>query len=157
MSAAEDLVIDDALDLSARTRLPETVAGNFFSLLSGNVVVRVMGFLTIAYMARRLGPSTYGQLSWVQAVYGVGLVLMDSGLYALGIRAISQMVREKQRVVNTFAPLRVCLGVLLAALVSGWIVFATNSPTVRWLTFIYSLGIAATAFNWIGHSSVCSE
>ncbi|MGF1669320.1 MAG: oligosaccharide flippase family protein, partial [Balneolaceae bacterium] len=60
-------------------------------ILSGDVGVRVVGFLTTVYLARTFGADGYGIIIIGLSVLGVALWFTDLGLNTLGTREISKI------------------------------------------------------------------
>lgn len=63
---------------------------NFLLNSSGNIIGQFIGFMCIAYLARVLGPSSYGIFSFTQSYYAYFLLLTDLGLSLYIIRASNQ-------------------------------------------------------------------
>lgn len=63
---------------------------NFIALTSADLLRRLFGFFTIAYLARILGTETFGALNIAYAVLAYGLVLSSGGLTTVGIRSLAQ-------------------------------------------------------------------
>jgi len=62
---------------------------NIFYVFSGDVVVRMVGFLVITYLARILGSSDFGVISIAAAVLAYGSILSNCGLAILGTRKVA--------------------------------------------------------------------
>ena len=77
----------------------QTVARNFFALVSGEAVARLTAFATTIYIARTLGAESYGVIGFALAVILYLSRIADGGMefFGLGIREIAE---DRERVVS---------------------------------------------------------
>ncbi len=70
----------------------QTVARNFFALVSGEAVARLTAFATTIYIARTLGAESYGVIGFALAVILYLSRIADGGMefFGLGIREIAE-------------------------------------------------------------------
>jgi len=69
-------------------------ARNALFLFGGEGASRLLGFLTAAVLARRVGVDGFGQIGFATAILAYGMVITDFGLVSLGTR---EMARDKSR------------------------------------------------------------
>jgi len=63
---------------------------NFLYLASGEVISKVFGFFTTIYLARVLGIASFGEYSWVMAVFSYLYMLSNFGIETYGTKAVAQ-------------------------------------------------------------------
>lgn len=122
------------------------IARNFASVTAANLISRALGLLAVIYLPRVLGPKGFGQVSWAQSVFTIGLYFGDMGLRTLGIRTISQRREEKDTIVSNYFSLKVLLSLGTALMIIPFAIFFSKSDTTRWLTVLYGLSLLATGF-----------
>lgn len=76
--------------MSGSQPLVQTVTRNFLKLGAGELIARVIGFLTMVYLARFLGVEAYGIIGFAYAVLLYFTGLADFGIEALGPREIAE-------------------------------------------------------------------
>ena len=123
---------DASLGLSRVTR-------NFSSILVGNAVVRGLSFVTVMYLARVLGPQSYGQLGIAQATYTIGTNLADLGIQTIGMREVAQKPAKRRTLIPQFVFLKLCLAVVVALGLSVFALRSQDSKTGGWLIIAYGL------------------
>lgn len=140
---------------------------NLVSLFSADMMRRVLGFISVVYLARVLGASAFGWISLGFAVLAYGTVLSAAGPPTFGMRHIAQKGSDdiagviiSERLLSAF-----CIYVLIAACSFLWIPLGTE----RWLILIFAASIFPQAFflDWyfqgketmkiIGAARVCSS
>ncbi len=71
------------------TGLWSRLLGNAWWLFTGAAGRSVLGFVVSVYLARVLGPETYGQVGYALAVLAYFILFTDGGLQVLGTRAVA--------------------------------------------------------------------
>jgi len=120
-------------------------------LLAGEAASRILGFLTTAVLARRLGLDGFGQIGGAAAMMSYGVVFTDLGLITVGTRSIARDRTVAAGLAGDLAPLRLLLG-LAAATVMVLVALVLPRPaTVRWLVLLYAgaVVVQSTILEWV--------
>ena len=124
---------------------------NYFAVLAGNLFSRAISFGVVAYLARVLGPTAFGEWAWAQAVLVFGLLVADWGLQTQGIRQLAERPEDAHRTVSAYLGLRLVLGILAAIALAAFGYLAAPSRPIAHLTALYGVSLLATALlpEWI--------
>lgn len=119
----------------------------FFGRLAGMVI----SFLATAYIARNLGPSNYGELS-----YAVSFVSIFSFLAVLGIdqvlyRDLIQHPEDRGRYMGSALALRLVASVLAAVLCGGFALWFSPRDISLFLIFLLSFSFILNAVQIINY------
>lgn len=127
------------------------VGKNFLAVSAGNLVSRGISFVTVAYLARVLGPDGFGELSWAQAALGFGIIVADWGLQTQGIRVLAERPDQARRTASTYVGLRIAIGLLTATGLAAFGYLTAPSRSTAHLTALYGASVLATALlpEWI--------
>jgi len=121
----------------------KSFARNLFSLLSADIVRRLLGFASVAYLARILGAEAFGSINIGFAVLSYGIMVSSMGLAHLGAREIAKGAPDD--VVNDFLSLRLVLaGATVAITVSASLLLISDTTTGL-VVSVFSLSIFAYA------------
>jgi O-antigen/teichoic acid export membrane protein len=75
---------------------------NFFFLSSAEIVSKILGFLTTAYLARKIGVDGFGDYGFVLAVYAYFALLANPGYDIIGARETSHSENEQSGLLTSF-------------------------------------------------------
>ena len=137
-------------------RLPQLTTGqrivkNLLSLTTANIISRLIGFVTIAYLARILNASGFGQISFAQTIIAYFMLLSDLGLRAFGVREVARDKKQIKKHVNNILTLRIILAIISFGLLLIFIAFI-NKPT-EYKTLIAFCGLSlfpsALSLDWL--------
>jgi len=119
--------------------------------LSLDRVLRLLvGLFVGVWMARFLGPATFGQYSFSAALVALFGVFSRLGLDGVLVREIVRFPQARDELLGTAATLRLCGGVLAAAAATLCAVFLRpQDETVQVLTAIIALTLVFQAFDVI--------
>ncbi|MBI5464642.1 MAG: oligosaccharide flippase family protein [Ignavibacteriales bacterium] len=119
---------------------------NILSLFTSDVVRRVLGFFSLAYLARTIGMEEFGAVAISWTVLSYASVLSSAGLHVMGVRTVAQKSQEfgvgemvLTRFVNALAVLFVtaCIIVVALPLVRfGWLILLTSCSVVLHALFL---------------------
>lgn len=84
---------------------------DLLGLLMAQVVVKVIGFLAFAYLARTLSQQSYGAVEVVISLAGLTLLLIDFGLGQIGVREL-KLKNGSEDVVHAIPTLRAMIALI---------------------------------------------
>lgn len=116
------------------------IAKNFSWLLVGSVISGGLNFLTIVYLARKLGVYSFGLFQFAQAFLVYLLIIVDSGLSTFGIREISNDKSRSSEISINIIMLRLLLATIIFVLSALMVWILPLSQMLRLLfAFTFSL------------------
>jgi O-antigen/teichoic acid export membrane protein len=138
---------------------------NFLAIVLSDLGRRLLGFFTIAYLARRLGPSDFGAINIGFTILSYAGMAAMAGLGTFGARAAAR--GELGPVAATLTGARF-VNSMLMLLVVGCIAFVLPDRSTAALILLFSLSLVPNSFNlewyfqgkeamgWIGASRALS-
>jgi O-antigen/teichoic acid export membrane protein len=123
---------------------------NTVAIGSADLVSRLLGFVATAYLARRLGASSFGLISIGFSVLGYVTLFSSPGLHIMGIRKVASSNHGERAWTSDVTTLRLILaviGIILAALISLPIVKTTSA---WWMIVLWSCAALplAASLDW---------
>lgn len=123
-----------------------TLVGSFAQLSVGEIVARLVGFVALIVMTRRLGPVSFGVVA-----LGITIVLwlkliVDSGTETLNIREISRQPERFKEIAGPVLGLRLFLSGVTIALFAPLVLLLVDAPLRRTL-WLFALALPAVALN----------
>ncbi len=128
------------------------LAGNAWWLFTGAAGRSVLGFAVAVYLARVLGPDSFGQVGYALAVLAYFILLTDGGLQTLGTREVAA---ERGSVAELAGRVLIIRGALTAlsllVIVSCASLFTRSAATDPLLLIIFGLALVPMAANlaWV--------
>jgi O-antigen/teichoic acid export membrane protein len=120
---------------------------SFATLASGETVARAFGLVGVLVLARRLGPSDFGIVSFALALVAWFGLVVDSGTELLNVRDIAREPHRFRELAERVLGLRLTISVLSAGLfVAGVEIFA-RSGRVRDAVVLFAIVLPALALN----------
>lgn len=123
-----------------------TILGNVLHFMSGQAVAMVFGFVTHAYLARVLGPESYGIMGFAVSVVSYFGILAVLGTDTWGSRSIARSDMDIATLTGQLVSLRLALTVVsvaaLAILLSVW----QQPRLVNMVILIQAAGMFVAAF-----------
>ena len=122
-----------------------TLVRSFAELSMGEIIARLMGFVALVTMTRRLGPVSFGVVT-----LGVTLVLwfkiiVDAGTETLNVRAIARQPDRFKEIAGAVLGLRLCLSaVAIVLFLTAALPLASDS---RWTLSLFALVLPVVAIN----------
>jgi O-antigen/teichoic acid export membrane protein len=141
LSVQEDSTIDKAGDLDTLDKSFESgkILGNILSLGSGEIVSRIIAFLGITYVARRLGPEEFGIIGFAAALFGYLALTVTAGFNDIGAREVARRPREASSIAASVIIVRLALA-SVALLTIGLVAWSLNKPpTVKLVLLLMGL------------------
>jgi O-antigen/teichoic acid export membrane protein len=121
---------------------------NFFFLSSAEIVSKVLGFLTTAYLARRIGVDGFGDYGFVVAVYTYFALIANPGYDIVGARETARSEKEPSGILASFFILKSGSAVVSFALLLLVCLFAPFSSAVKQLLMLQGLALFTIPFTF---------
>lgn len=109
------------------------------------IVLNVIGILSTAYIARQLGPESYGRFNYGLAVVLTVGPMTDLGLRALAVRRLAQEPENAVANLGVLLSLRLVLALLTAALMLALASIMADNPATVSVIRIAALTLLPTA------------
>ena len=116
---------------------------NFISLILSDVVRRILGFLAVAYLARKVGASGFGAVNIGFTVLSYALMTSTAGLNTFGTRKTALGISNDD--VGTLVGLRLITALLTFFVVSLIAVMLVPNATMSKLIIVFCLSLFANA------------
>jgi len=116
---------------------------NFLYLTGAEMVSKVVTFVAIAYLARVVGPVSFGYIEFVTAVILCAGLIIDQGFGLFGAREIAKAPEHTGKIVSEIVLLRFVLAIGVYAAVIVFALLFDCPPIVTRLLFIYALSLLA--------------
>jgi O-antigen/teichoic acid export membrane protein len=137
-------------------RLPQLSTGqrvlkNFLSLAGADILGKLIAFGTIAYLARVLSASGFGQISFAQATIAYFTVLSDLGLTQFGVREVARDEEHIKKYVNNILTLKLVLAITSFALLVIFLALMNKPTDHKTLIAFYGLSLFPSVLflNWV--------
>jgi O-antigen/teichoic acid export membrane protein len=119
----------------------KVVAKNTIIQIIGKIISTIFGILTVAVLARLLGPVGYGQLTLVLGFLAIFATLVDFGLTLTTTQLISEQPAHQNQILSAIMSLRLISALIFLSLAP---VFALFFP----YDTVIVIGIAISAFSY---------
>jgi O-antigen/teichoic acid export membrane protein len=119
---------------------------NFLFLIGGNGIRWLLSFFVTVYIARILGASGFGKISFAFSIFAYGVLLSDLGLSIYGTREVSRRKGSIDEITSNVLSLRFILALLSFALLLLFSLFFPMQRDTRVLLSLYSFSIFFYAF-----------
>jgi len=129
----------------------QRIVKNFFSLTVANIISKLVSFITIAYLARVLNASGFGQISFAQAIVAYFTLLSDLGLKTFGVREVARDKKQIKKYVNNILTLRIILAIISFGLLLIFVAFINKPKDYKTLIAFYGLSLfpLALSLDWV--------
>ena len=141
LSARDDSTVDEVRDPNALDKSFESrkILGNILSLGSGELIARVVAFLGITYVARRLGPEEFGIIGFAAALFGYLALTVTGGFNDIGAREVARRPREASSIAASVIIVKLALA-CVALVTIGLAAWSLNKPpTVKLVLLLMGL------------------
>ena len=127
------------------------LARDFLVLSSGQFFSKVVGFVAFAYLARTLGPESYGVVEYVVGMAVFFALLIDWGMGPIGVRELSAKPERAKSIAATISGARLliaCVAVPILGLAALW---SGQSEKVVQLAWLYAISLLAVPWkqDWL--------
>lgn len=121
------------------SNVKKTIITNYISLMTGDLTARILGFLALVYLARKLGAVDFGKLSFAEAFMAYFLYIGVAGVDTIATREIARNKILLSEYFNNVLSLKLALG-FIAYLLLAIIISAVNlTSEIKILTLLYGL------------------
>ncbi len=124
----------------------KVVVKNFLFLTSGEVVSRVLGFLTTVYLARVVGIEGFGKLGFVWALYAYFAQLASQGFETVGVREVARGSIPLPTLTNALFSLRFLFSLASFILLLVFAFLASLDRITRTLLLLQGLNLLLLSF-----------
>jgi O-antigen/teichoic acid export membrane protein len=107
---------------------PRRLAINFLFLSGGEITAKLLTFVCFSYLARMLGPASYGAVEFTLAVMVFFTLPVDLGLSWYGTREIAHNPSCAARLLHEITGLRLVLAVCSMAALAVPVAIASSQP-----------------------------
>jgi O-antigen/teichoic acid export membrane protein len=118
----------------------QTIFKNAAWLMAAELVVKIISFFALIWLARYLGPNNYGKIAFATNFVAIFSFIVDFGFPTLAAR---EMAKDKSKIpqyIDNILFLQIILGILTFGLIFISSIFVSNDKEVLYL--IYLLGFS---------------
>jgi O-antigen/teichoic acid export membrane protein len=133
---------------------PEEIGGSwrillrsFATLMSGETAARIFGLVGVLVLARRLGPSDFGIVSFALTMVAWFALVVDSGTELLNVRDIAREPHRFREIAERVLGLRLAISVAAAGVFVLGVELLARSSHVRDTVVLFAIVLPATAIN----------
>ena len=120
---------------------------SFATLFSGEVAARAFGLLGILLLARRLGPSDFGIVSFALSLVGWFGLVVDSGTELLSLRDIAREPHRFRELASRILGLRLAISLVAGGVFVGAVEAFARSSRIRDTVVLFAIVLPALALN----------
>ena len=117
---------------------------NLLSLFTADMVRRLLGFISVAYLARVLGKEDFGAVNLGFAVLAYGMVLSAAGFPTIGTKKIAQ--GASLEVVGQVIGSRLISTILVLAVIILTVLAGVQNTTIAWLIILFLFSLLPQIF-----------
>jgi len=117
------------------------VARNSLFSITGQFAIKVISFIFMVYVVRRLGDDNFGKYSFVLAYVGLFSVLSDLGIGAFAVREIAKDKTKTSYLISNIVLLRLILSVITVFMVTTLAGSLGYSNDVVWGVLVHSCAL----------------
>lgn len=124
---------------------------NFLSLSLSHIIIKGLGLVVTAYLARRLGANGFGKISFALAILSYFALLVDLGLGTFGTKEIAQSKEKVQKYVDNILAIKLLASLGTFILLTGFVYFIYKPVEVKKLLLFYGFSLFIDAFTiaWV--------
>ena len=127
------------------------IIGNIFSLGSGEIIARLVGFLGVAYLARRLEPAGFGMIGFASALFAYLALGVTAGFNEVGAREVARRPEDASSIAASVILIRTVLTFVAFAALGVVVWFLDKPPTLKWVIVLMGLSFFSLALDtsWV--------
>ncbi len=119
----------------------------FAALSAGEGATRVVGFVVVLLLARRLGPGGFGLVTLGLTLVAWFMYVVDSGTEILNVREVARRPQRFKPIAEHVLGLRLALSVLATLLFAAGVTLFARSDYTRSTLLLFALMLPASALN----------
>jgi len=123
---------------------PRRIATNYAILATGEVVSKLFTFIAFVYLARRLGPATFGTVEFAIALIVLFTLFVEGGFSPYGAREVAKDPAKVSWLPSRIVGLRSVLAMVGFTLLVGLVVLLKAPWSVKQLVVLYGLTLFLT-------------
>lgn len=128
-----------------------TISQNLIFLFIGQGASGVILFITMAYLARVLGPHNFGVISFAEGILMFFLGITSLGLDYIGIREVAKTKEKTAYFTDRILSIRLLLALLCFILLIIFVFILRKPLITKYVTIIYGISLfsAACFLDWV--------
>lgn len=129
----------------------QRIIKNTVSLLCSGVISQLFGFVVVLYLARVLGPDSFGKINFAMAFLAFVNLLPNLGMTLWGTKEIAADKSKMASISADIVSLRLVLSVVGFIVLIGISLVLNKSSDIKVLLLLYGLGLfpAALYLDWV--------
>ncbi|MEO0226240.1 MAG: oligosaccharide flippase family protein, partial [candidate division WOR-3 bacterium] len=129
----------------------KTITKNIVSLTIGEALNLCLSFITTVYIARILGQSGFGKISFALAIFSYSVTALNFGILTIGLREVARDRKQTTTLVKTIFGLRFFLALLIFGVMLLLVYSVHRFQNLKTLIILYHLALFPFAFylDWI--------
>ncbi|MBI1806539.1 MAG: flippase [Ignavibacteria bacterium] len=120
------------------------VSRNFLSIIGSDIMRRILGFFTVAYLARKVGTAGFGAINIGFTIFSYALVISSAGLGSFGTRAVAR--GDNEGIISSVISLRLVSGIFAFLITAAVAIFCIPNATTSVLAILFCAGLIGNAF-----------
>ena len=121
-------------------------ATNYGLLATGEVVSKVFTFIAFTYLARQLGPKTFGTVEFALALIMILTLVVEGGFSPYGAREVAKDPTVVSHLASQIVALRVILALGGFVLLLGLVALLPTPWSLKQILLLYGLTLFLTPF-----------
>lgn len=132
-------------------KISNQIIKNLVSLTGAEVISKIIGLITAAYLGRVLKPEGFGILGFATAFVSYFLLMVNFGLDTYGTREVAKDNSLIAKLVNNILPMRLLFAFAWFIIFTIVVVLIDKSYTIKVVLLISAINLFTTAIsiNWI--------
>ena len=129
----------------------QRIAKNTFSLMVSGSISHAVAFVTMVYLARVLGPDSFGKISFAMALVAYFTLLTNLGLPLLGTRELAKDHSRSHPLISSILVVRGTLAVISFSLMIVFVLILPKPNDYKHLILIFGIGLFFTSISidWV--------
>ena len=129
----------------------QRIVKNTLSLMVSGSVSHTVAFITMVYLARVLGPDSFGKINFAMALVAYFTLLTNLGLPLLGTRELSKDLSRSHSLISSILLVRSTLAVISFSLMIVFVLILPKPSEYKYLILIFGVGLFFTSLSidWV--------